>query len=136
MFLDYQTPPVSVSKKLVWTGRIISVLPALMLIFSATMKLLKLPAVVTGFDHLGYPQRLVLPLGMLEISCAIIYLIPRTAVLGAILMTGYLGGAIATHVRLGEPFVLQFLLGVLVWLGLLLRDSRLRPLLPLRNLSN
>lgn len=109
-----------------------SALPLLMLSFSATMKFLKPPAVIEGFAHLGYPERLVLPLAILELTCTVLYLIPRTAVLGAILVTGYLGGAIASHVRLGEPFLMQTALGVLAWGGLFLRDPRLRALIPLR----
>src|SRR5258708_6670757 len=121
--MTYETQIPTISNKIIWTGRILSALPILMLLFSASMKLLKLPPVIKGFDHLGYPERLILPLGILEVSCAVIYAIPKTAVLGAILVTGYLGGAIATHVRIGEPFIFQFLLGVLAWLGLLLRDA-------------
>jgi hypothetical protein len=122
-----------VSKKALWAGRIISVLPALMLIFSASLKLIKHPEAFKGFDHLGYPARLMIPLGVLELSCAIIYLIPRTAVLGAILVTGYMGGAITTHLRIGEPFIIQALLGMLVWLGIYLRDRRVRELIPVRS---
>jgi hypothetical protein len=120
------------SKKTLWIGWIISALPALLLLFSAAMKFVKPPAVVEGFAHLGWPERLTVTLGILELGCTVIYLIPRTAVLGAILLTGYLGGAIATHVRIGEAVVLHVLLGMLVWLGLFLRDPRLRELIPLR----
>ena len=104
-----------------------------MLLFSGIMKLVKRPAVVKGFAHLGYPESLALGIGILEIVCTLLYVIPRTAVLGAILVTGYLGGAIATHARLGEPVFTQVILGVLVWAGLFLRDNRLRALLPLRS---
>ena len=120
------------SKKALWTGRVLSALPALLLVFSSSMKFAGPPAVVEGFTHLGYPRHLVLPLAILELACVVVYVIPRTAFLGAILMTGYLGGAIATHVRVGEPFYVQSALGVLVWLGLLLREPRLRALLPFR----
>jgi hypothetical protein len=88
---------------------------------------------VEGFAKLGYPERAALWIGIVEIACTVLYLIPRTAVLGAILLTGYLGGATNTHVRVGEPFYMPVLLGVLVWLGLFLREPRLRPLVPLRN---
>ena len=77
-------------------------------------------------------MNLALALGILELACTIVYVIPRTAVLGAILLTGYLGGAIATHVRIGEPFLPVILMGVLIWGGLFLRDPRLRALMPLR----
>jgi len=132
MTLDYQLAPVS--RKMIWTGRIISTLPVLALLFSATMKLMKPPGIVDGFKHFGYPEELIRVLGIVELSCAVIYIIPRTSVLGAILMTGYLGGAVATHARVEDPaFIMPFLAGVLVWLGLLLREPRLRPLLPLRS---
>jgi hypothetical protein len=85
-----------------------------------------------GFAHLGLPESMIRPLGVLELSCVIIYLIPRTSVLGAILLAGYMGGAICTHWRVGEPFILQASLGILVWLGLYLREPRLRGLLPQR----
>jgi hypothetical protein len=109
-----------------------SALPVLMLLFSATMKLLKLPAAVEGFAHLGYPEHVALPLGIVELTATVLYVIPHTSVLGAILLTGYLGGATATHVRIGEPFHMAIALGILVWGGLYLRDARLRALLPLR----
>src|SRR5438132_3173909 len=124
------------TKKMLWTGRVISALPVLMLVFSGTMKLVKPHQVVEGFNHLGWPDRLALGLGVVEIACAVIYVIPRTFILGAILMTGYLGGATATHVRIGESgnAVVPVILGVLAWLGLYLRDPRLRALVPLRKL--
>lgn len=115
----------------VWTGRIISVLPAFLLLFSGAMKLAKPPEVIEGFGKLGWPEEYALGLGILEIVCTLLYLIPWTSVLGAILLTGYLGGAIATHVRLGDfAIVVQVILGVCLWLGLYLRDKRLRALLP------
>jgi len=124
----------AVSKVMLWTGRIISAPPVFLLLFSAAMKLAKPPAVLDGFRKFGYPEHLLLVLAILEIGCTIIYLIPRTAVLGAILLTGYLGGATATHVRIGDPgFVMPVICGILLWLGLLLREGRLRPLLPLRS---
>ena len=109
-----------------------SALPALMLLFSGVMKLMKPPSVVEGFTRLGYPASLALGIGIVEIVCVIVYLIPRTSILGAILLTGYLGGATATHVRIGEPFFMPIVLGILVWGGLFLRDDRLRALIPLR----
>jgi hypothetical protein len=106
-----------------------------MLLMSAVMKFAKPKEVVEGFAKLGWPDRFALGLGILELACTIIYVIPRTAVLGAILVTGYLGGAIATHVRAGDPpaqYATIIVLGVAVWLGLFLRDTRLRALIPLR----
>ena len=127
-----QTAPPS--KKMLWTGRIISVLVALLLLLSGVMKLLKPAPVVQGFAHFGYPESLIMVIGVLEIASTIIYLIPRTSVLGAILVTGYLGGATATNVRVGDPsFYATVILGVLAWAGLFLRDERLRALLPLRS---
>lgn len=117
---------------MLWAGRIVSALPVLALLASGVMKLVKPVAVVEGFADLGWPENLALALGILEIACTIIYAIPQTSVLGAILLTGYLGGAIATHVRIGDEFFPPIILGVLVWGGLYLRDERLRALLPVR----
>src|SRR6266849_11129432 len=118
---DTQAAPAS--KKILWAGRIISALPVLLLLLSGVMKLVKPAPVVEGFAHFGYPERLILPLGLLELACTIVYMIPRTAVLGAILMTGYLGGATATNVRIGDAlFFVPALLVVLVWGGLYFRD--------------
>lgn len=128
-----ETPVAPVSKKMLWAGRILSTLPVLMLLMSGVMKLMKPPDLVEGFAKLGWPDHLALGLGIVELTCTILYAIPRTSVLGAILLTGYLGGAIATHVRIGEPFIVQFLFGVVIWLGLYLRDARLRALIPLRS---
>jgi hypothetical protein len=126
-----QTYPVS--KKALWGGYIISALPVLLLLLSAIMKFIKPPPVVEGFAHLGLPESLALGLGILEFACTIVYVIPQTSVVGAILLTGYLGGATVTHLRVGDPFLMPVLLGVLVWGGLFLRDPRLRALIPLRH---
>ncbi len=109
-----------------------TILPVLMFVFSGLMKFTQNAEVQKGFEHLGWPTSLAVRLGILELSCTIIYLIPRTAVLGAILLTGYLGGAIATHVRIGEAVVTHIILGIVLWGGLFLRDPRLRVLIPLR----
>ncbi|MCL4691024.1 MAG: DoxX family protein [Candidatus Hydrogenedentes bacterium] len=121
-----------VSKAARWTGYIMSALPVLMLLMSATMKFLKPPDVLEGFEHLGYPVSLAIPLGIVELGCTILYVIPQTSVLGAILLTGYLGGATATHVRVEEAFFMPIVLGVFIWGGLFLRDPRIRALIPLR----
>jgi uncharacterized membrane protein YphA (DoxX/SURF4 family) len=127
-----QTTPAS--KKKLWAGRIISALPVLLLLFSGVMKLMKPPSVLQGFAGYGYPESLLVIIGLLEISCTVIYAIPRTSILGAILLTGYLGGATATNVRVGNPaFIMTVILGVLAWVGLFLRDDRLRALIPLRS---
>jgi hypothetical protein len=128
---DKQTGPVS--KKMLWAGRIISALPVLLMVFGGTFGVIKPALAMPGFLHYGYPDRFFLPICILELVCAVVYAIPRTSALGAILLTGYLGGATATHVRAGEPiFIVPVILGVLVWGGLYLRDGRLRGLIPLR----
>jgi len=117
-----------------WAGRIITGLTVLFLIFDATVKVLKLPVAVEGTVRLGYPARLVVAIGLVELICLATYLFPRTAVLGAVLLTGYLGGATATQVRLEDPwFFFPVVIGVLVWGGLFLRDERLHALIPLRS---
>ncbi len=121
------------SKKRLWAGRILSGLLTLFLLFSAAMSFTKLPAVKQGGAHLGYPESLGLAIGILLLTCTALYAIPRTSVLGAILLTGYLGGATASHIRVGDPFYVPILVGVLVWLGLYLREDRLRALIPLRS---
>ena len=130
MLPDMQIAPVS--KKMLWAGYILSALPVLMLFFSGVMKLAKPAPVIEGFIRLGYPEGLALGIGIVELVCAVLYVIPRTSVLGAILLTGYLGGATATHLRIGEPFFAPIVLGVMVWGGLFFCDARLRALLPLR----
>jgi hypothetical protein len=134
MQTDTQTGPVS--KGRLWTGRIISGLPALFLLLDAVGKLVKPAPVVEATVHLGYPESVIVPLGIVLITCTAIYLFPRTALLGAILLTGYLGGAVATHVRVGEglfPVFFPIIVGLLLWGGLYLRDDRLRALIPLRS---
>jgi DoxX-like family len=127
--------PAPASKAMFWTGWIVSILPVLMLVMSGAMKFLQPPDAVEGFAHLGWPLQLAVALGMIELGATLLYLVPQTAVLGAILLTGYLGGAIATHVRIGEhgQIVIPVVMGVLIWLGLYLRDARLRSLIPLRS---
>jgi hypothetical protein len=118
--------------KIVWVGRGISVLASLVFLLSGVMKLKGGPQVAEGFAHLGLPLSMQVPLGILEISCAVIYMVPATSVLGAILLAGYMGGAVCTHWRAGDPFMAQIALGIFVWLGLYLREKRLRGLLPMR----
>jgi hypothetical protein len=124
-------------RRTVWVGRIVTWLPALFLLLDGAAKLFKPAPVVEGTLKLGYSESIIIPLGIILIVCTVLYLIPRTAVLGAVLLTGYLGGAVATHVsRLGDGWfgvVFAVTFGVLLWLGLYLRDARIRELLPLRN---
>lgn len=133
MEISSQAAPVS--KKQLWAGRIISVLPILFLLMDGIMKVVKPPFVVSATVELGYAESVIVPLGALLTICTLLYAIPRTSVLGAILVTGYLGGAVATNVRVAAPLFTHILfpvyLGILIWLGLYLRDERLRALLPL-----
>jgi hypothetical protein len=126
---------IPVSKSSLWAGRAISALPVLFLVVDGVMKLIRPEIVVTATLELGYQETVIIPIGVVLLISTILYVIPRTAVLGAILLTGYLGGAVATHVRVGtEAFSLFFpaFIGALLWLGLYLRDHRLRKLVPLR----
>lgn len=125
--------PFPVSPKLLWTGRVLSALPVLLCSAGVVYSLLKPAAVAAGFAHYGYPGGALTPIIFVEAACVILYAIPRTSVLGAILLTGYMGGATATHVRAGEPFFIPVLVGIVAWAGLFLRDERLRDLLPLRS---
>ena len=120
------------SRKIVWAGRVISILVSLLFAMSAFMKLRGGAEVTQGMAHLGLPESLIMPLAILEISCVVIYAIPATSVLGAILLTGYIGGAICTHLRVGDPFFMQIAIGIFIWLGLYLREDRLKGLIPLR----
>ena len=117
------------SRRRVWTGRVLSGVPVLFLIFDGVAKLMKLVPVVEATVKIGYPESSIVPIGMTLLACTLVYLIPRTAILGAVLLTGYLGGAIATHVRLGDPLFSHVLfpiyVAVLLWGGLYLRDARL-----------
>jgi DoxX-like family len=122
------------SRTVVWVGRVISVLATLPFVMSAVMKLMGGPEVSKGFAHLGLPESMMRPLAILEIACIVVYLIPATSILGGILMAGYLGGAICTHWRVGDPFYLHIAIGMLLWLGLYLREDRLQELIPLRKL--
>ena len=122
--------------KRVWTGRVLSAIPVLMLLFGAMAKLIRSPQVVQGFAQFGVPDNLILVVGIIELACVIIYLIPRTAVLGAILMTALFGGATITNVRAGNPlYFVPVALGILAWAGLFFRDERVRALIPLRKLD-
>ncbi len=122
-----------VSKAALWTGRVMSALPVLLILFGSILKLMKTASVIEGFARSGIPERLIIPVGAIELFCVVVYLIPQTAVLGAILMTGLLGGATITGLRIGDPsYPLPVILGMLAWGGLYMRDVRLRELIPLR----
>ena len=126
----------SVAKSRLWTSRILSGIAVLFMLFDSTIHLMVISPVVDAFNQLGYPVSLAIALGIIELVCVAIYLVPRTSVLGAILLTGYLGGAVAANLRIGTPLFSNMLfpvyVGVLVWGGLYLRDARLRELFPIR----
>lgn len=119
------------NKSSLWAGRVLSALPVLFLLLDGVMKIVKPAFVVEATVQLGYPESVIVGLGVLLVACTILYLIPRTAVLGAILLTGYLGGAVATHVRVSGPLfsiLMPVILGAMLWGGLYLRDERVRSL--------
>jgi hypothetical protein len=120
------------TSRTVWAGRAISTLIVLLLLFDATGKLLRVPQVVEGTAQLGYPASTIVPIGIILLTCVVLYAIPRTAVFGAVLLTGYLGGAIASNVRVGNPLFTHELfpiyVAVFIWGGLYLRDPRVRGL--------
>jgi DoxX-like family len=120
------------NKAMTWAGWGITGLVGLLMAFSGIMALRKPPEFVEQFKtKFGYPDDLLVAIGIIEIACAALYVVPQTAVLGAVLLTGYLGGAVATHVRVHDNFVFPVIVGVLVWLGVYLRDPRIRALLPI-----
>ena len=135
MSRDTQTAPVS--KKMLWTGRIMSALVVLFLLLDGVMKLVNPAPVVEGMTKLGYPLRLTSVIGIVLLVGVAVFAIPRTSVLGAILLTGYLGGAVASQLRVGLPLLSNVLapvyIGALIWGGLFLRDDRLRALIAVRS---
>jgi hypothetical protein len=129
--------PDAKAGKLVWTGRVLSGFAIAFLLFDAIIKLVHIQAVTDTFQQMGIPDSLAFEIGVIGLICTVLYAIPRTAVLGAILLTAFLGGGIASHVRIGSPLFSHVLFGVylgfFVWGGLFLREPRLRALIPLRN---
>ena len=125
--------------KRLWIGRIMSGLAVLFLLFDSTTKLLRVEAVMKAAAQIGYPPSTMFPIGLILLVCVVVYLIPRTAVLGAVLLTGYLGGAVATHVRVGDPLLshtfFPIYFAVLIWGGLYLRDRRVRAAIARRDPS-
>jgi hypothetical protein len=160
--MSESTLPPANPKWMTWTGRVLTVLLAALLTFSAVMKFIappldpakmaakadtdvaasddaskeakgeEMPSVAEEFARLGYQEKATIPIAVAEIASTVLYVIPQTTVLGAILLTGYLGGATATHVRIDDPFVGPIIIGVLAWLGVFLREPRLRAILPWR----
>ncbi|HEY0156990.1 MAG TPA: DoxX family protein [Thermoanaerobaculia bacterium] len=137
--MEMNTPlfTADVSRRSLLTGRVLSTLAVLFLLFDAVGKLLRPVQVVEGTTQLGWPASVILPLGIVQLVLLALYVVPRTSLFGAILWTGYLGGAVATHVRIGNPLFSHILfptyVAALLWVGLWLRDRRLRALLPLSN---
>lgn len=129
--------PAAPSRKALWTGRVLSGLAIAFLLFDIVLKLSRVPEAVAGTTQLGWPPDVILPLGILQLALLVLYVVPRTSAFGALLWTGYLGGAIATHVRVDNPLFSHVLFPVYVaaflWLGLWLRDPALRSVLPLRS---
>lgn len=132
-----ETQAAPISSKKVWVGRTFSALAILFLLVDGVMKLINPAPVVEGMIHLGYPLSLTATIAIILLLCVLVYAIPRTAILGAILLTGYLGGAVASQLRVGEPLFSHVLfpvyLSVLIWGGLYLRDEGLSKLIPLHN---
>jgi hypothetical protein len=130
---DSAAATASRPRRAIWAGRILSALPIPMLVYGAGAKLGHERDAVVGLRHLGLPDGVIVPIAVLELVCVVLYVSPRTAVLGAILVTGFMGGAVLAHLRVGEPFITPIVVGTLVWVGLFLRDPRIRALLPLRS---
>src|SRR6267142_3004016 len=135
--MDATSQVTSPSKGSIWTGRVISALIVIFLLFDSVLKFMKPAPVVATFAHLGLSMSLANPLGIILIVCALLYAIPQTSILGAILLSGYLGGAVCTHLRVGDPLFSHILfptyMGALLWLAIYLRDVRLRALIPFRS---
>jgi hypothetical protein len=119
---------------MLWAGRVLSVWPVFVVLTSATWKLTRSPFYVAEFARIGWPESALPLLAFLQLGCIVLFIIPRTAVLGAVLLTGYLGGAIAAYTRIGEPYpvLVPLSTSVIAWAGIYLRDERLRSLLPFR----
>jgi len=125
-------PAAPAARTWIWIGRILSGLTVLFLIFDSAVKLAQSHWALEATAQLGYSEHVVLPLGIVLLGSTALYAFPRTSIFGAILLTGYLGGATATHLRVGQPFVFPIVMGVLLWLGVWLRDEQLRALTPWR----
>ena len=130
--MQSESSGATVSKGALWTGLVLSALPVLFMLFGVAYSFAKADKMKAEFAKYGYPEHHFQRLIVVELACVVLYVIPQTAVLGAILLTGYLGGATATHVRVAEPFFFPIIVGIVLWLGLYLREPRLRALVPLR----
>jgi len=127
---------MTTTPKTIWVGRILSALAILFLSFDTIVKVLRLPVAIEGTTQLGYPESTVFVIGIIQLVCLVLYVIPQTSVFGAILFTGYLGGALATHLRIGSPLFTHILFPIyvaaLIWGGLYAREPRLRAMVPIR----
>ena len=127
---------MTTTPKTIWVGRILSALAILFLSFDTIVKVLRLPVAIEGTTQLGYPESTVFVIGVIQLVCLVLYVIPQTSVFGAILFTGYLGGALATHLRIGSPLFTHILfpiyVALLIWGGLYAREPRLRAMVPIR----
>jgi hypothetical protein len=127
---------MTTTPKTIWIGRTLSALAILFLSFDTIVKVLRLPVAIEGTTQLGYPESTVFIIGLIQLVCLVLYVVPQTSVFGAILFTGYLGGAIATHLRIGSPLFTHILfpiyVAVLIWGGLYAREPRLRAMVPIR----
>jgi hypothetical protein len=132
--LDVQIRETRMTRWMPWAGRVLSLWPVFVVLTSATWKLTRNQWYVAEFARIGWPESALTLLACLQLGCIVLYVIPRTAVLGSVLLTGYLGGAIATYVRIGEPYpvLVPLSTSVIAWAGIWLRDERLRSLMPLR----
>ncbi len=128
---------IFVPKKRLWAGRVMSGLAVVFLLMDGVMKVFKPAVVIDACAKLGYPESEIVGIGILLLVCTIVYVIPRTSVFGAIMLTGFLGGAVASNVRIGEPLFSHILfptyIAALLWVGLYVREPRLRALVPLKN---
>ena len=129
-----QVRETSGKRWMLWAGRVLSLWPAFVIVLSATWKLSRNAPYVAEFARIGWPESALTGLALLQLSSLALYLLPPTAVLGAVLLTGYLGGAIAAYVRIGEPYpvLVPLSTSLIAWAGIFLRDERLRALLPVR----
>src|SRR5579862_5920465 len=132
--VDVQVRETSGKRWVLWVGRVLSLWPIFVVLSSATWKLTRAPWYVAEFGRIGWPESALTGLALLQLGCIVLYMIPPTAVLGAVLLTGYLGGAIAAYVRMGEPYpvLVPLSTSLIAWAGIYLREKRLRSLLPLR----
>lgn len=128
-----ESPTAANPKWMTWLGWVLTALPSLVLLGSAGYKFSGGKEFMDGLKKMGWDPNLAMPLAITELACTILYLIPQTSVLGAILLTGYMGGAIVVHISQGEPFAFQAVFGVVIWLGIFLREPRLRQILPYRS---